>query len=92
MGYALYVAQQGGKHREAKVLAGFGGGGVVEVIKDHRGDTYRAVYSLRHAQAIYVLHAFQKKIQGRKRDASTRSRNDSKTASRGGTNGKEGSS
>lgn len=61
MGYALYVAQQGGKHREAKVLAGFGGGGVVEVIKDHRGDTYRAVYSLRHAQAIYVLHAFQKK-------------------------------
>ncbi len=61
MGYALYVAQQGGKHRDAKVLAGFGSAGAVEVVKDHRGDTYRAIYSLRFAEAVYVLHAFQKK-------------------------------
>jgi phage-related protein len=61
VGYALYVAQQGGKHRDAKALTGFSGAAVVEVIKDHRGDTFRAVYTLRHAKAVYVLHAFQKK-------------------------------
>jgi phage-related protein len=47
MGYALYVAQRGGKHRDTKTLSGFGGAGVVEVIKDFRGDTFRTVYSLR---------------------------------------------
>jgi phage-related protein len=61
IGYALYVAQCGGKHRDAKTLSGFGGAGVVEVVKDFRGDTFRAVYTLRHAGAVYVLHAFQKK-------------------------------
>lgn len=61
MGYALYVAQRGDKHRDAKVLTGFGGAGVVEIVKDYRGDTFRAVYTLRYAGAIYVLHAFQKK-------------------------------
>ncbi len=61
VGYALYIAQRGGKHRDAKTLTGFGGAGVVEVIEDYRGDTFRAVYSLRHAGAVYVLHAFQKK-------------------------------
>lgn len=61
MGYALYVAQRGGKHRDAKTLSGFGGAGVVEVVKDFRGDTFRAVYTVRHAGAVYVLHAFQKK-------------------------------
>ena len=61
MGYALFVAQQGGKHRDAKPLTGFGGAGVVEVVKDYRGDTFRAVYTLRYAGAVYVLHAFQKK-------------------------------
>jgi phage-related protein len=61
IGYALYVAQQGGKHRDAKPLAGFGGAGVVEVVEDFRGDTFRAVYTLRYAGAVYVLHAFQKK-------------------------------
>lgn len=61
MGYALYVAQRGGKHRGTKALAGFGGAGVVEVVKDFRGDTFRAVYTLRYADAVYVLHAFQKK-------------------------------
>jgi phage-related protein len=61
IGYALYVAQSGGKHRDAKMLSGFGGVGVVEVVKDFRGDTFRAVYTLRYAGAVYVLHAFQKK-------------------------------
>ena len=61
MGYALYVAQRGGKHQDAKVLSGFGGSGVLEVIKDYRGDTFRAVYALKYAGTVYVLHAFQKK-------------------------------
>ncbi len=61
IGYALYVAQRGGKHRDAKTLSGFGGAAVVEVITDHRGDTYRAMYTLRYAEAVYVLYAFQKK-------------------------------
>ena len=61
IGYALYVAQCGGKHRDAKVMTGFGGAGVVEIVKDYRGDTFRAVYTLRHAGVVYVLHAFQKK-------------------------------
>lgn len=61
MGYALYVAQRGDKHRDAKVLTGFSGAGVVEIVKDYRGDTFRAVYTVRYARAIYVLHAFQKK-------------------------------
>jgi phage-related protein len=61
MGYALYVAQMGGKHRDAKPLKGFGGAGVVEVVNDHRGDTFRAVYTVRFSGAVYVLHAFQKK-------------------------------
>ena len=61
MGYALYVAQLGGKHRDAKPLKGFGGAGVVEIVKDHRGDTFRAIYTVRLADTIYVLHAFQKK-------------------------------
>jgi phage-related protein len=61
MGYALYVAQRGGKHQDAKVLSGFGGAGVLEVIKDYRGDTFRAVYTLKYAGTVFVLHAFQKK-------------------------------
>jgi phage-related protein len=61
MGYALYVAQRGGKHRDTKTLSGFGGAGVVEVIKDFRGDTFRTVYTMRYEGAVYVLHAFQKK-------------------------------
>ena len=45
----------------AKVLKGLGGGGVLELIEDHDGDTYRAVYTLRFRGVVYVLHAFQKK-------------------------------
>jgi len=55
------VAQQGGKHVDAKPLRGFGGAGVLEIVEDHRGDAYRAVYTVRLAGRIYVLHAFQKK-------------------------------
>jgi len=61
MGYALYIAQRGGKHQDAKVLSGFGGAGVLEVIKDYRGDTFRAVYTVKCAGRVFVLHAFQKK-------------------------------
>ena len=61
MGYALFVAQQGGKHRDAKVMSGFGGAGVLEIVEDFRGDTFRAVYTLKFAGRVYVLHAFQKK-------------------------------
>jgi len=60
-GYALYVAQMGGKHPDAKPLKGFGGAGVLEIVDDHQGDTYRAVYTVRLSEAVYVLHAFQKK-------------------------------
>lgn len=61
MGYALYRAQIGAKHESAKPLKGFGGAGVLEIVTDHVGDTFRAVYTVRFANAIYVLHAFQKK-------------------------------
>jgi phage-related protein len=61
LGYALYVAQQGGKHSDAKPLKGFGSAGVVEVVSVYRGDTFRTVYTVRLASAVYVLHAFQKK-------------------------------
>jgi len=61
IGYALYEAQKGNKHPDAKPLQGFGGAGVLEVVEDFSGDTYRAVYTVRLSGRIYVLHAFQKK-------------------------------
>jgi phage-related protein len=61
LGYALYVAQAGAKHPSAKPLKGFGGAGVLEIVEDHDGSSYRAVYTVRFAEAIYALHAFQKK-------------------------------
>lgn len=61
IGYALYIAQRGGKHADAKPLRGFGGAGILEIVEDHVGDTYRAVYTVRLAGRIYVLHVFQKK-------------------------------
>lgn len=60
VGYALYVAQNGDKADNAKPLKGFGGG-VLEVVEDYDGDTYRAVYTVTSESAVYVLHAFQKK-------------------------------
>lgn len=60
-GYALYLAQIGRKGKRAKVLAGFGSAGVVEVVENDSGGTYRAVYTVRFENAVYVLHCFQKK-------------------------------
>ena len=60
-GHAIDVAQAGGKHLDAKVLTGFGSAGVLEVVEDFRSDTFRAVYTVRFAGWIYVLHCFQKK-------------------------------
>ncbi len=60
IGVALSVAQFGGKHSKAKPWKG-DGSGVFEVVEDHRGDTYRAVYTVRFEGAVYALHAFQKK-------------------------------
>lgn len=60
IGIALSVAQFGGKHPRAKPWKGEGAG-ILEIVEDHRGDTFRAVYTVRFEKAIYVLHAFQKK-------------------------------
>ncbi len=61
VGGALWEAQLGRKAAWAKPLKGFGGAGVLEVVDDHDGDTYRAVYTVRLAGMVYVLHAFRKK-------------------------------
>ena len=60
-GVALYAVQIGERPPIAKPLRGFGGAGVLELIEDDAGGTYRAVYTVRYATAIYVLHVFQKK-------------------------------
>ena len=60
-GYALHLAQSGQKHEQAKPLKGQGSAAVLEVVEDWRGETYRAVYTVRFAEAVYVLHCFQKK-------------------------------
>ena len=60
IGYGLYLAQIGEKYFRARPLKGFGPG-VLELVSDHRGDTYRGVYTVRFADGVYVLHAFQKK-------------------------------
>jgi phage-related protein len=60
-GYALHAAQCGEKPPEAKPLKGFGDAGVLELIEDHRGATYRAVYTVRFIRKVFVLHVFQKK-------------------------------
>jgi phage-related protein len=61
VGYALYLAQSGHKHTQAKPLKGFGSAGVLEVVEDDDGNTYRAVYTVKFSNAVYVLHCFQKK-------------------------------
>jgi phage-related protein len=60
-GFALFQAQVGEQHVCAKVLKGFGGAGVLEVVESDVGGTYRAVYTVQFAEAVYVLHCFQKK-------------------------------
>lgn len=61
LGFALHFAQHGGQHPSAKVLKGFGGAGVLEVVENDAGGTYRAVYTVRFEEAVFVLHCFQKK-------------------------------
>ena len=60
-GHAIDLAQAGTKHPDAKALSGFGSAGVLEVVEDFRSNTYRAVYTVKFAGWIYVLHCFQKK-------------------------------
>lgn len=60
-GYALSLAQIGDQDDAAKVLKGFGGAGVLEVVEDDAGGTYRAVYTVKFAEAVFVLYCFQKK-------------------------------
>src|ERR1035437_6183807 len=67
-GFALYLAQQGKKHEQAKPLKGFGSAGVLEVVEDWDRSTYRAVYTVRFEGVVFVLHIFQKKS---KRGAAT---------------------
>ena len=66
VGGALWDAQRGLKAPYAKPLRGFGGAGVLEIVDDYDGDTYRAVYTVRFAGIVYVLHAFQKKSKSGK--------------------------
>jgi phage-related protein len=61
VGYALFAAQRGEEYRSVKALKGFGGRSVLEIVAPHDGDTYRAVYTVKFEDAVYVLHAFQKK-------------------------------
>jgi len=60
-GHALDFAQRGVQHEAAKALKGFGGAGVLEIVEDDVGGTYRAVYTVKFAEAVFVLHCFQKK-------------------------------
>ena len=61
VGHALHQAQCGDESELAKALKGFGGRGILEIVADFDGNTYRAVYTVRFSDVIYVLHAFQKK-------------------------------
>jgi len=61
VGYALYEAQRGEKAANTKSLKGFHGASVLEVVEDYDGATYRAIYTIRFSNAVYVLHTFQKK-------------------------------
>lgn len=61
VGFALHFAQNGQQHPASKVLKGFGGTGVLEVVENDGGGTYRAVYTVRFEEAVFVLHCFQKK-------------------------------
>ena len=70
VGYVLGVVQQGGIPPSAKHWKGEGAG-VLEIVEDHRGDTFRVVYTIRFEQAIYVLHCFQKKSPSGIKTAST---------------------
>lgn len=61
MGHALFIAQEGGKHKHAKPLKGFSGASVLEVVQNDVDGTYRTMYTVQFEEVVYVLHAFQKK-------------------------------
>ncbi|MEH2281853.1 MAG: type II toxin-antitoxin system RelE/ParE family toxin [Nostoc sp.] len=61
MGYALDLAQHGEKYPDAKPLHGFSGASVLEIVDDFDGDIYRAIYTVKFAGVVYLLHSFQKK-------------------------------
>lgn len=64
VGQVLYAAQRGETYPVVKPLKGFGGRSVLEIVTYHASDTYRAVYTVRYSDALYVLHVFQKKSKG----------------------------
>ncbi|MGC1678323.1 MAG: type II toxin-antitoxin system RelE/ParE family toxin [Candidatus Binataceae bacterium] len=74
MGVALNSAQLGGKHPAARPMKGFHGAGVLEIIEDFDGDTYRAIYTVKFEDVVYMLHAFQKKSEERDRNTEERFR------------------
>ncbi len=84
LGTALSVAQFGGKHPSSKPWKG-SGPGVFEIVEDYRGDTYRAVYTVKLEEVVYVLHAFQKKSSSRDKNAQTARRTDCTATSPGET-------
>ena len=61
VGHGLLDAQEGGKHKNAKPLQGFGGADILEIVDEDSSGTYRAVYTVRFKEAVFVLHVFQKK-------------------------------
>ena len=71
MGFALRLAQKGMKHQRAKPMKGFGGAGVLEIVDDSDGDTYRVIYTVIFDDAVYGLHAFQKKSKKGKETSKT---------------------
>ena len=60
-GYALYLAQTNKKHDQAKPMKGFGSAGVLEIVEEWEGNAYRAIYTVRFVESVFVLHVFQKK-------------------------------
>jgi len=62
--HALYFAQCGEQHVAAKVLKGFGSAGVLEIVENAQGGTFRAAYTVKFQEAVFVLHVFQKKSKG----------------------------
>ena len=59
--HAIQMASEGDEHQDAKALKGYGGRSVVEVVADERGDTYRAIYTIKFKEVLYILHIFKKK-------------------------------
>jgi phage-related protein len=86
VGHNLWLVQEGGTPSAAKVLSNYGGAGVLELIDNFDGDTYRAVYTVRFEEAVYVLHCFMKKstsgISTPKRDLATIKRRPKKAEER----------